>query len=82
MKSKSLNGLDVKTLQALADCNMNVSKTAEKLFYHRNTVVFRLNRIRSKTGLNPLVFRDLVKLMEAAEKAAEKAEVQSCFSSK
>lgn len=69
MKTETLSDVDVKTLLMFADCNMCITKTAKKLFYHRNTIIFRLQRICAKTGLNPLIFHDLVKLVEVAEKA-------------
>ena len=50
------------TLDAFFENNMSVSKTAEKLFIHRNTLTFRLNRIQQITGLAPTVFRDAMKL--------------------
>lgn len=46
---------------------MNISKTAKKLFLHRNTVTYHLYRIRKVTGLDPYNFYDLVKLMKLAE---------------
>ncbi|WP_174614406.1 CdaR family transcriptional regulator [Virgibacillus ihumii] len=33
-------------------CNMNVSRTAEALFVHRNTLIYRLKKINAATGLD------------------------------
>ena len=52
------------TLNAFADNNMDVSKTARQLYLHRNTMVYRLERIKIQTGLNPYKFHELVKLLE------------------
>lgn len=42
------------------DCSL--SKTAEKLFLHKNTLQYRLNHIHQKCGLDPRTFRDAVVL--------------------
>ncbi|MCR4745201.1 MAG: helix-turn-helix domain-containing protein, partial [Lachnospiraceae bacterium] len=38
------------TLEAYLDNNCNASETAEKLFIHRNTLHYRLNKIKNITG--------------------------------
>lgn len=53
---------ELKIIKTLADCNMNVQKTANKLNYHRNTIVYHLQKIENETRLNPMNFYDLVKL--------------------
>jgi purine catabolism regulator len=35
----------IKTLEAFFDCHGNLSQTAEKLIVHRNTLLYRMNRI-------------------------------------
>lgn len=52
----------MKTLEVFFECNMNVSDTARKLYMHRNTIIYRLNKIKNVIGLNPLSFRDAVQL--------------------
>lgn len=37
----------VETLKAYLDCNCNLIRTAERLFLHKNTLLYRLNHIRS-----------------------------------
>lgn len=37
----------VKTLQAYLECNCNLIRTAEHLYLHKNTLLYRLNHIRS-----------------------------------
>ena len=42
----------MKTVHAFFENNLNVSKTAESLYVHRNTLVYRLEKIRKLTGLD------------------------------
>lgn len=54
-KRGSLESLDKETLatiQAFFDNNLNVSETSRKLFVHRNTLVYRLEKIKKITGLD------------------------------
>lgn len=40
------------TAETFLKSGMNVSETARKLYMHRNTLIYRLNSIRKKTGLD------------------------------
>ncbi|MEG1778221.1 MAG: helix-turn-helix domain-containing protein [Angelakisella sp.] len=54
-KKGSIEALDDETLftiQKFFENNLNVSETARKLFVHRNTLVYRLEKIRKLTGLD------------------------------
>ncbi len=54
-KKGSLESLDretLKTVQCFFENNLNVSETSRKLFVHRNTLVYRLEKIRNLTGLD------------------------------
>ena len=54
-KKESLESLDRETLmtiQCFFENNLNVSETSRKLFVHRNTLVYRLEKIRKITGLD------------------------------
>ena len=54
-KRGSIEGLDretLSTIQCFFDNNLNVSETSRKLFVHRNTLVYRLDKIRKLTGLD------------------------------
>lgn len=42
--------------------NGEMTKTAEKLFIHRNTLAYRLEKIHNVTGKNPKKLQDLVEL--------------------
>ena len=54
-KDGSIDNLDRETLltiQCFFENNLNVSETSRKLFVHRNTLVYRLEKIRKLTGLD------------------------------
>ncbi|MBQ9921527.1 MAG: helix-turn-helix domain-containing protein, partial [Clostridia bacterium] len=54
-KRGTIENLDRETLitiQAFFENNLNVSETSRKLFVHRNTLVYRLEKIRKITGLD------------------------------
>lgn len=40
------------SLHAYLQCNGNVAKTAQKIFVHRNTLLYRLNQINELTGMD------------------------------
>jgi len=44
------------TVRAFAECSLNVKKTARKLDVHPNTIYFRLNQVRARTGIDPRTF--------------------------
>ncbi len=50
------------TLEAFFQCNLNIAQAAEKMFLHRNTFTYRLDKIQHLTGLNPRSFYDAVVL--------------------
>jgi len=41
------------TLKTYLSCGMNASSAAKKLFIHKNTLLYRLDRIKRLTGLDP-----------------------------
>ena len=49
---ESLDKETVMTIKAFFENNLNVSETSRKLFVHRNTLVYRLEKIRKLTGLD------------------------------
>ena len=62
-KKGSLDSLDRETLmtiQCFFENNLNVSETSRKLFVHRNTLVYRLEKIRRLTGLDLREFEHAV----------------------
>ena len=62
-KKGSIEGLDQETLftiQRFFENNLNVSETSRKLFVHRNTLVYRLEKIKKITGLDLREFDDAI----------------------
>jgi len=62
-KKNPIDSLDQETLftiQKFFDNNLNVSETARKLFVHRNTLVYRLEKIKKLTGLDLREFDDAI----------------------
>lgn len=43
--------------------HMNISKTADGLYIHRNTLSYRMKKIKEKTGFNPKSSKDLLTLL-------------------
>lgn len=59
----SIESLDQETLftiQKFFENNLNVSETSRKLFVHRNTLVYRLEKIKKLTGLDLREFDDAI----------------------
>ncbi len=62
-KRGSIDSLDQETLftiQKFFENNLNVSETSRKLFVHRNTLVYRLEKIKKLTGLDLRGFDDAI----------------------
>jgi carbohydrate diacid regulator len=62
-KKGSIDSLDQETLftiQKFFENNLNVSETSRKLFVHRNTLVYRLEKIKKLTGLDLREFDDAI----------------------
>lgn len=59
----SLESLDTETLftiQKFFENNLNVSETSRQLYVHRNTLVYRLDKIQKVTGLDLRNFDDAI----------------------
>ena len=59
----SPDDFDEETLETLAkffENNLNVSETSRQLFIHRNTLVYRLDKLDRATGLDLRVFDDAI----------------------
>lgn len=59
----SIDTLDQETLftiQKFFENNLNVSETSRKLFVHRNTLVYRIEKIKKLTGLDLREFDDAI----------------------
>ena len=67
-KKGSIESLDHETLftiQRFFENSLNVSETSRKLFVHRNTLVYRLEKIKKLTGLDLREFEDAIVFKEA-----------------
>ncbi|MBR3640906.1 MAG: helix-turn-helix domain-containing protein [Oscillibacter sp.] len=62
-KKNPIDSLDKEalfTIHKFFENNLNVSETARKLFVHRNTLVYRLEKIKKLTGLDLREFDDAI----------------------
>lgn len=62
-KKGSLDQLDndtIFTIQKFFENSLNISETARKLYVHRNTLVYRLDKIQKNTGLDLRHFDDAI----------------------
>ncbi|MBE6956111.1 MAG: PucR family transcriptional regulator [Ruminococcaceae bacterium] len=62
-KKNPIDALDAETLLTINkffENNLNVSETARRLFVHRNTLVYRLEKIKKLTGLDLREFDDAI----------------------
>lgn len=60
---KSLEDFDDETLSTINkffENNLNVSETSRQLYIHRNTLVYRLDKLQKSTGLDLRVFDDAI----------------------
>lgn len=55
-------GVDRKVIEAMALHDLNVSKASITLYMHRNTLMYKIDRLYEKTGFDIKTFRDLYTL--------------------
>lgn len=60
MPLESLDKETFATIYSFFENNLNVSETSKKLFIHRNTLVYRLEKIKRLTGLDLRKFEDAI----------------------
>ena len=48
------------TIHRFFENSLNVSETSRQLYIHRNTLVYRLDKLQKATGLDPRVFEDAI----------------------
>ena len=46
------------TVQKFFENNLNISETSRQLYVHRNTLVYRIEKLQKVTGLDMRVFED------------------------
>lgn len=61
-----MDKIDAKMIVAFARCGMKIKTAADMVFYNKGTLIYRFNRIRRETGLDPRNFFDLVELYNIA----------------
>lgn len=62
-EGKSPDEFDEETLSTISkffENNLNVSETSRQLFIHRNTLVYRLDKLQKSTGLDLRIFEDAI----------------------
>jgi carbohydrate diacid regulator len=50
------------TVKKFFDNSLNVSETSRQLFIHRNTLIYRIEKLQKMTGLDVRVFDDALTL--------------------
>ena len=53
------------TLSFLFKNNLNIQQTSEDMYIHRNTLIYRINKIKQDTGYDPREFKDALTLQMA-----------------
>lgn len=61
IKEKKIDLLDkddIRTANVFLECNLNISDASRKLFIHRNTLIYRLEKIQKLTNYDLKIFKD------------------------
>ena len=56
--------LDAQAVLMFADCNMNAAEAGRRMYMHRNSVTYHLDKVLRDTGLDAQNFYDLIKLVD------------------
>lgn len=59
---KSFDIDTLSTIRVFLDCNLHIAEAARKLYIHRNTLIYRLDKIYAMTGLDLRDFNDALKM--------------------
>ena len=70
VRGRKINETLLETLKAFFDNNLSILKTAQAIYIHRNTLLYRLRRVKEITGLDPKKFDDAVQLRIALKMRA------------
>ncbi len=65
VRGRKINETLLETLKAFFDNNLSISKTSQVIYIHRNTLLYRLRRVKEITSLDPKKFDDAVQLRMA-----------------
>lgn len=74
---KQLDEESLSTVNLFFENNLNISETARKMYVHRNTLVYRLEKIQKITGLDVRVFDDALTFKIALMVSKHMKSVQS-----
>lgn len=76
---EALDAETILTIQKFFENNLNISETSRQLYVHRNTLVYRLDKIQKITGLDLRKFDDAIifKVSMLVKKYLEKADNNS-----
>lgn len=74
MINAPLTQAERETLILLADNRMSVAEVARECYYSRKTIYDRIRTIKAKTGIDPLDFWGLHRLLTIAENEKEEEE--------
>ena len=61
-KRKELKPFFWETLEAFFEYNLNITNTAKAIYVHRNTLLYRLEKVKQITGLDPRKFDEAFQL--------------------
>jgi len=59
---KVLDNDMINTMRVFLDSNIRIGEAARRLFIHRNTLIYRLDKIYNLTGLDLRNFKDAIKM--------------------
>lgn len=59
---ENLNPEWVKVIQTLIKENLNISETARKMYVHRNTLMYRMEKFKSETGRDLRLMEDVIQV--------------------
>lgn len=62
-----LSELHKDIILSLAKNDMNISRVARDMKYHRNSILYHMDKIKRETELNPYKFYDLIELLKMCE---------------
>lgn len=63
LKQSSIKLID--TLEHFFAANLNIGECAKNMYIHRNSLIYRLKKIKEETGYDPQLFQDAVSLQIA-----------------
>lgn len=59
-----LSELEKDLIKAMCACDLKIERVAKCMCYSRGNIVYHIEKIADKTGLDPRKFYDLIKLLE------------------